>query len=46
MNAMIMDEAPFIPMYQLSDNYGVARNIAWSPRPDEKILLEEMSIKA
>jgi len=46
MSAMIMEEAPFIPMFQLNDNYGVARNIVWKPRPDEKILLEEMKIKA
>lgn len=46
MSAMIMEEVPFIPMFQLNDNYGVARNIAWKPRPDEKILLEEMKIKA
>lgn len=46
MSSVIMEEAPFIPMFQLSDNYGVARNIDWTPRPDEKILLEEMKIKA
>lgn len=46
MSTMIMEEVPFIPMFQLNDNYGVARNIAWKPRPDEKILLEEMKIKA
>jgi len=46
MSKLIMEEAPLIPMFQLNDNYGVARNIVWTPRPDEKILLEEMKIKA
>ena len=46
MSEVIMEEAPLIPMFQLFDNYGSARNIDWTPRPDEKILLEEMKIKA
>ena len=46
MSEVIMDEAPLIPLYQLFDHYGAARNIDWNPRPDEKILLEEMKIKA
>lgn len=45
MSEVIMDEAPLIPLYQLFDHYGAARNIDWNPRPDEKILLEEMKIK-
>ena len=46
MSEVIMDEAPLIPLYQLVAHYGAARNIDWNPRPDEKILLEEMKIKA
>ena len=46
MSEVIMDEAPMIPLYQLFDHYGAARNIDWNPRPDEKIMLEEMKIKA
>ena len=46
MSEVIMDEAPLIPLYQLFDHYGAARNIDWNPRPDEKIMLEEMRIKA
>ena len=46
MSEVIMDEAPLIPLYQLFDHYGAARNIEWNPRPDEKIMLEEMKIKA
>jgi peptide/nickel transport system substrate-binding protein len=46
MSEVIMEEAPMIPLYQLFDHYGAARNIEWTPRPDEKIMLEEMKIKA
>ena len=46
MSEVIMEEAPMIPLYQLFDHYGAARNLDWSPRPDEKILLEDIAIKA
>ena len=42
---MIMEEAPFIPLYNLVDIYGVARNVVWKMRPDEKVLGWDMSIK-
>jgi peptide/nickel transport system substrate-binding protein len=42
---MIMDEALFIPLYNLADIYGVARNVIWKKRPDEKILGWDMKIK-
>ena len=42
---MIMDEATFIPLYNLADIYGVARNLIWKMRPDEKVLGWDMSIK-
>jgi peptide/nickel transport system substrate-binding protein len=41
----IMEEAPFIPLYNLADIYGVARNLVWKMRPDEKVLGWDMSIK-
>ena len=46
MSEVIMEEAPMIPLYQLFDHYGAARNLVWTPRPDEKIMLEEMAVKA
>ncbi len=46
MSEVIMEEAPMIPLYQLFDHYGAARNLEWTPRPDEKILAEEMGVKA
>ena len=41
----IMDEALFVPLYNLADIYGAAKNLAWKKRPDEKILACEMNIK-
>ncbi|MBM4260701.1 MAG: twin-arginine translocation signal domain-containing protein [Deltaproteobacteria bacterium] len=42
----IMDEALFIPLFNLADIYGVARNLEWKKRPDEKIKAWDMKIKA
>jgi peptide/nickel transport system substrate-binding protein len=42
---ILMEDAPFIPLYTLAEIYGVARNIAWTPRPDEKIVANEMKIR-
>ncbi len=41
----IMDEALFLPLYNLADIYGAARNLTWKKRPDEKILGWDMKIK-
>ena len=41
----IMDEALFVPLYNLADIYGAAKNLAWKKRPDEKVLGLEMNIK-
>jgi peptide/nickel transport system substrate-binding protein len=42
---IIMDEAPFVPLYNLADIYGVAKNVIWKMRPDEKVLGFDMSIR-
>ena len=42
---ILMEDAPFVPLYTLAENYGVARNVIWKPRPDEKVLAAEMKIK-
>jgi len=42
---MIMDEATFIPLYNLADLYGATKNLVWKKRPDEKILAWEMKVK-
>ena len=43
---ILMEDVPFIPLYNLADFYGAARNVAWSARPDEKIFAWEMKIKS
>jgi hypothetical protein len=40
-----MEDVPFVPLYNLADLYGAARNVAWSARPDEKIFTWEMKIR-
>jgi peptide/nickel transport system substrate-binding protein len=42
---ILMEDAPLVPLYTLAEIYGVARNIAWKARPDEKILYSEMKIR-
>jgi ABC-type transport system substrate-binding protein len=42
---LIMDEALFIPLYNLADIYGSARNLIWNMRPDEKVMGKDMIIK-
>jgi peptide/nickel transport system substrate-binding protein len=43
--ALIMEEAPMVPLYNLADIYGSARNLIWKKRPDEKVLAWDMKIK-
>lgn len=42
---LIMEEAPFVPLYNLADIYGVAKNVNWKLRPDEKVLASDMKIR-
>jgi peptide/nickel transport system substrate-binding protein len=42
---ILMEDAPFVPLYTLAEIYGVARNILWKGTPDNKILAAEMRIK-
>ena len=42
--ALLMEDVPLVPMYALADSYGVANNVIWTPRSDEKILGAEMQI--
>jgi peptide/nickel transport system substrate-binding protein len=37
--------APWVPLWQQHDLYGVANWIAWQPRPDEKLWMWEASTK-
>jgi peptide/nickel transport system substrate-binding protein len=42
---ILMDDVPLVPLYTLAEIYGVARNINWKARPDEKILAGDMKIR-
>ena len=42
---ILMDDAPLVPLYTLAEIYGVARNVIWKARPDEKSLAGEMKIR-
>jgi peptide/nickel transport system substrate-binding protein len=41
----IMDEALFIPLYNLADIYGAAKNLEWKTRPDERVMARDMRIR-
>jgi peptide/nickel transport system substrate-binding protein len=41
---IILDEAPYIFLYQLKDLYGVSKRVIWQPRPDEMIWPYEASL--
>ncbi|HBA40846.1 MAG TPA: hypothetical protein DCZ05_14240 [Deltaproteobacteria bacterium] len=43
---IVMEDAPFVPLYNLAEVYGVARNVIWKARPDEKILVWDMKIRS
>jgi len=43
---ILMDDAPFVPLYNLADIYGAARNLLWKKRPDERILGWDMKIRS
>ena len=43
---ILMDEVPFVPLYNLADIYGAAKNLDWRMRPDEKVMAWDMKIKA
>jgi peptide/nickel transport system substrate-binding protein len=42
---VLMEDVPLVPLYTLAEIYGVARNVIWKPRPDEKIIAKEMKIR-
>ncbi len=42
---ILMEEVPFVPLYNLADIYGAARNLIWKKRPDERILGWDMRVK-
>jgi peptide/nickel transport system substrate-binding protein len=43
---MIHDEAPWVPLWQQHDLYGVAQTVDWTPRADEKVWMYDAKIVA
>jgi len=41
---IVMEDAPWVPLWNLADLYGSASNIEWKPRSDERIRTGEMTI--
>ena len=42
---ILMEDAALVPLCTLAELYGVASNVIWKARPDEKILSAEMKIR-
>ena len=42
---ILMEDVPLVPLYTLAEIYGVARNVVWKARPDEKIIASDMKIR-
>jgi peptide/nickel transport system substrate-binding protein len=43
---ILMEDVPFAPLYTLNEIYGLARNIIWKGKPDNKISVADMKIKS
>ena len=46
LHQMVRDEAPWVPLWQQHDLYGVASHVEWSPRADEKVWMYDARIVA
>jgi peptide/nickel transport system substrate-binding protein len=46
LSRMLMEDVPIVPLYTLAEIYGVARNVIWKARPDEKVLSADMKIRS
>jgi peptide/nickel transport system substrate-binding protein len=42
---ILMEDAPLVPLYNLADLYGVAKNVIWKARPDEKIFAWNIRVR-
>ena len=44
LHQMVRDEAPWVPLWQQHDLYGVASHVEWTPRADEKVWMYDAKI--
>jgi peptide/nickel transport system substrate-binding protein len=42
---IVLEQAPLIPLYQSAMLYGAARNLQWTPTPNESLFLNRMTWK-
>jgi peptide/nickel transport system substrate-binding protein len=42
---LLMEDAPFVPLYTLAEIYGLARNIVWQGNPNNEIIVADMKIQ-
>jgi peptide/nickel transport system substrate-binding protein len=42
---ILMEDAPYVPLYTLAEIYGVAENVMWKATPGERVLAYEMKIR-
>jgi len=43
---ILMEEAPYVPLYTLYEIYGLANNIVWKGNPNNEIIVTDMKIKS
>jgi peptide/nickel transport system substrate-binding protein len=46
LHQLIRDEAPWVPLWQQHDLYGVATTVEWTPRADEKVWMYDAKVVA
>jgi len=39
---ILMDDVPFVPLYNLASIYGASKNLAWKMRPAKRSYLESL----
>jgi peptide/nickel transport system substrate-binding protein len=44
-NRLMVDDMPFVPLYQQVDLYGVNKRLDWKARSDEVIRAYDMAVK-
>jgi peptide/nickel transport system substrate-binding protein len=42
---ILMEDAPFVPLYTLYEIYGLAKNIIWTGNPNNEIIVYDMKIR-
>ena len=43
---IMYDEAPYLPLFQLAEAYGISNRVEWTPRADEMVWAHQMAFKS